>query len=221
MDTKTGSAPRVSARERLLAAADELFYENGINTVGIDRIIERAGVAKASLYDCFGSKDELVRSYLQVRSEARRARINERLSQYDTPVEKILSIFDLLGELAAQPGFRGCAFVRAGTDASSSNNVKTVCEESRAFILGQFTELAREAGASEPELLGRQLVLLYDGASIAAHLDCNRNAVSTARTLAAQMLSGGVSGHARPDTKTKRTARRGSTNMKRMRVLPV
>jgi AcrR family transcriptional regulator len=192
MDTKTGSAPRVSARERLLAAADELFYENGINTVGIDRIIERAGVAKASLYDCFGSKDELVRSYLQVRSEARRARINERLSQYDTPVEKILSIFDLLGELAAQPGFRGCAFVRAGTDASSSNNVKTVCEESRAFILGQFTDLAREAGASEPELLGRQLVLLYDGASIAAHLDCNRNAVSTARTLAAQMLSGGV-----------------------------
>jgi AcrR family transcriptional regulator len=107
MNIKTGSAPRVSARERLLAAADELFYENGINTVSIDRVIERAGVAKASLYDCFGSKDELVRSYLQVRSEARRARINERLSQYDTPVEKILSIFDLLGELAAQPGFRG------------------------------------------------------------------------------------------------------------------
>ncbi|MDB6107950.1 MAG: TetR family transcriptional regulator, partial [Gammaproteobacteria bacterium] len=80
MNTKTGSAPRVSARERLLAAADELFYENGINTVGIDRVIERAGVAKASLYDCFGSKDELVRSYLQARSEARQARINERLS---------------------------------------------------------------------------------------------------------------------------------------------
>jgi AcrR family transcriptional regulator len=204
-----GLCSPVSARERLLAAADELFYENGINTVGIDRVIERAGVAKASLYDCFGSKDELVRSYLQVRSEARRARINERLSQYDTPVEKILSIFDLLGELAAQPGFRGCAFVRAGTDASSSNNVKTVCEESRAFILGKFTELAREAGAGGPELLGRQLVLLYDGASIAAHLNCNRNAVSTARTLAAQMWSGGVSGAGAPDTNTKR---------KRMRV---
>ena len=194
MNTKTGSAPRVSARERLLAAADELFYENGINTVGIDRVIERAGVAKASLYDCFGSKDELVRSYLQARNEARRTRINERLSQYHTPEEKILSIFDLLGELAVQPGFRGCAFVRAGADAGSSDNVKTVCEESRAFILGKFTDLAREAGASEPELLGKQLVLLYDGASIAAHLDHNRNAVSTARTLATQMLSDGVPG---------------------------
>jgi AcrR family transcriptional regulator len=211
MNTKTGSAPRVSARERLLAAADELFYENGINTVGIDRVIERAGVAKASLYDCFGSKDELVRSYLQARSEARQARIKERLSHYETPEEKILGIFDLLGEIAAQPGFRGCAFVRAGADASSSDRVKTVCEESRAFILGKFTDLAREAGVSEPELLGKQLVLLYDGASIAAHLDGNRNAVTTARALAAQMLSGGGAPATRTaDVKTKRSARRGS-----------
>jgi AcrR family transcriptional regulator len=202
MSTKTASAPRVSARERLLAAADELFYENGINTVGIDRVIERAGVAKASLYDCFGSKDELVRSYLQARSEARRARINERLSQYDTPEEKILSIFDLLGELASQPGFRGCAFVRAGADAGSSDRVKSVCEESRGFILGKFTDLARETGASEPELLGKQLVLLYDGASIAAHLDGNHNAASTARSLAAQMLSAA-------GATTKRAGRRG------------
>jgi hypothetical protein len=66
--------------------------------------------------------------------------------------------------------------------------VKGVCEESRAFILGKFTELAREAGARDPELLGKQLVLLYDGASIAAHLDGNRSAVSTARALAAEML---------------------------------
>jgi AcrR family transcriptional regulator len=189
----------MSARERLLAAADELFYENGINTVGIDRVIERAGVAKASLYDCFGSKDELVRSYLQARSEARQARINERLSQYATPEDKILSIFDLLGEIASKPGYRGCAFARAGSDASSSDRVKGVCEESRGFIRGKFTDLAREAGASEPELLGRQLVLLYDGASISAHLDGNPHAVSTARTLAAEMVSAASS-------KTKRIA---------------
>jgi AcrR family transcriptional regulator len=207
MNTKAGPVPRLSARERLLAAADELFYENGINTVGIDRVIERAGVAKASLYDCFGSKDELVRSYLKARSEAREARVNQRLSQYDAPEDKILSIFDLLGELASQPGFRGCAFVRAGADANSSDRVKSVCEESRAFILGKFTDLAREAGVGEPELLGKQLVLLYDGASISAHLDGNRNAVSTARTLAAQMLSAAVEA---PGAKTKRAAARRS-----------
>ena len=59
------NAARPSARERLLAAADELFYEEGVHTVGIDRVIEHAGVAKGSLYNTFGSKDELIRAYLE------------------------------------------------------------------------------------------------------------------------------------------------------------
>jgi AcrR family transcriptional regulator len=188
MNTKTGAGPRLSARERLLAAAGELFYANGINTVGIDRLIEHAGVAKASLYDCFGSKEELIRSYLEERSRIRQARIEERLSKYDRPDEKILSIFDLLGELASQPEYRGCAFVRASADAHSSVKVRIVCDQSRAFILGKFTDLCREAGAGDPELLAKQLVLLYDGAAISAHMDGNRNAVAIARALAAQML---------------------------------
>ena len=188
MNTKTGTGPRLSARERLLAAAGELFYENGINSVGIDRVIEHAGVAKASLYDCFGSKEELIRSYLEERSRVRQARIEERLSKYDNPQEKILSIFDLLGELASRPDYRGCAFVRASADANSSDKVRGVCEQSRAYILGKFTDLCREAGALDPLLLAKQLVLLYDGATISAHMDGNRNAVATARALAAQML---------------------------------
>src|ERR1700680_3808181 len=85
---------RLSARERLLAAADELFYENGINLVGIDRLIEHAGVAKASLYDSFGSKEELIRCYLQSRRERRQARIRERMAQFQAPRDKILSVFD-------------------------------------------------------------------------------------------------------------------------------
>src|SRR5579863_2877850 len=105
--TDTGSdvkaAPaRLSARERLLAAADELFYENGFSVVGIDRVIERAGVAKASLYDCFGSKEELIRSYLQARNERRQARIRDRMAQFHSPRDKILSVFDLLDETVAQ-----------------------------------------------------------------------------------------------------------------------
>jgi AcrR family transcriptional regulator len=181
--------PRASARERLLAAADELFYENGINTVGIDRIIERAGVAKASLYDCFGSKDELIRTYLESRNTARQARVNEWIARYDTPRTKILGIFELLGQMSSQPGYKGCAFMRARADANASDKVKGACDQSRAFILGRFTSLAREAGAADPELLGQQLVLLYDGASVAAYLDHNHSAASAAREMAAQMLS--------------------------------
>jgi AcrR family transcriptional regulator len=185
MDTKPA---RISARQRLLTAAGELFYENGINTVGIDRIIEHAGVAKASLYDCFGSKEELVRAYLQERGESRRARINARLAQLADPIDQILAIFDLLGELASQPGYRGCAFARASAEASASDKVKSAVSESRAFILEKFTELARSAGASDPVVLAKQLVLLYDGAATSAYVDGNRSAAAMARELAAQVL---------------------------------
>lgn len=180
--------PRAPARQRLLAAASELFYENGINTVGIDRIIEHAGVAKASLYDCFGSKEELIRAYLQERGDIRRARVNERVAQYDHPTDQILSIFDLLAELAAQPDYRGCAFMRARADANSSDKVKSVVAETRDFLLAKFTDLCRVGGAADPGLLAKQLVLLYDGATVSAYMDGNRHAIATARELARQML---------------------------------
>ena len=175
---------RLSARERLLAAADELFYENGINLVGIDRVIEHAGVAKASLYDCFGSKEELIRSYLQARSERRQARIVQRMAQFQTPRDKILGVFDLLGEIVAQPNYRGCAFQRAGAEAGAGSAIKGACDDSRAWIRTQFTELARAAGAADPESVGRQLVVLYDGAGLAAHVDRDLDAPRAARALA-------------------------------------
>ena len=188
-ETKPPSVPRASARERLLAAADELFYENGINTVGIDRIIEHAGVAKASLYDCFGSKDELIRSYLEARHIARQARIDDWISRYETSWEKILGIFELLGELTSKPDYKGCAFARARADGSASAKVKAASDQPRAFMLDRFTSLSREAGATHPERLGQQLMLLYDGASVAAHLDRNHNAASLAREMVATLLS--------------------------------
>src|SRR6202044_3492872 len=69
----------LSARDRLLAAANELFYEEGVHSVGVDRLIQRAGVAKATLYTVFGSKDELVRAYLQARHDRTRQRMTEEL----------------------------------------------------------------------------------------------------------------------------------------------
>ena len=192
METKTDgkAAPaRLSARERLLAAADELFYENGFNLVGIDRVIEHAGVAKASLYDCFGSKEELIRCYLQARSERRQARIRDRMAQFHSPRDKVLSVFDLLGETIAQPNYRGCAFQRAGAEAEAGSTIKRACDDSRAWIRTQFTELAHAAGARDPESLGRQLVLLYDGAATTAHVDRDLDAPKAARALAERLLS--------------------------------
>jgi AcrR family transcriptional regulator len=185
---RQSSPRRASARERLLAAADQLFYENGINLVGIDRVIEHAGVAKASLYDCFGSKEELIRAYLKGRAEKRQARIVERMAAFETPQEKILCVFDLLAEIVNGTNYRGCVFQRASAEAGTSSVIKGTCDEPRAWLLSQFTELARQAKAADPELLGRQLVFLYDGAALAASVDGDRDAPQAAKALAAQML---------------------------------
>jgi AcrR family transcriptional regulator len=113
MAVTEATAARGSARERLLAAANELFYNEGVHTVGIDRIIEQAGVAKASLYNTFGSKDELVRAYLDVRYASVTERITAAVERYSTPRERLLAVFEGQGELFAQPDYRGCAFARA------------------------------------------------------------------------------------------------------------
>ena len=188
MESQIATGRRTSARERLLVSADELFYEHGINRVGIDRIIEHAGVAKASLYDCFGSKEELIRAYLKRRGAKRQALLSEYIARHKTPQDKILSMFDALAQIVAQPNYRGCVFQRASAEAIDGGLIKSTCDELRGWIRSQFTELAREAKAANPELLGQQLVLLYDGASATAYLDGDKNAPQAAREIAAKML---------------------------------
>jgi AcrR family transcriptional regulator len=182
MPTKTSEGS--SARERLLAAANELFYEEGVHSVGIDRVIERAGVAKATLYNAFGSKDELIRAYLMARHVARKERMTRKLARYDTPRERLLGVFDVLGELVAEPGFRGCAFINASAEATGGSAVKDVSAESRAWVRSLLRELGQAAGAADPERLARQLALLYDGATVGAQMDTDPTAVATARAIA-------------------------------------
>jgi AcrR family transcriptional regulator len=188
MNIKSSSQDRRPARERLLAAADELFYEEGVNLVGIDRVIERAGVAKASLYDCFGSKEELIRSYLQQRHEARQVRLREWMARCATPREKILAVFDSLVEAAAKPEFRGCAFARASAEARPGSSVKAMCDASRAWNLELFADLAKQAGAADPDRVAQQLRLLYDGAALSAHVDKTSTAAAAARAVAEMVL---------------------------------
>jgi AcrR family transcriptional regulator len=176
-----------SARERLLAAANELFYDEGVHTVGIDRVIERAGVAKASLYNTFGSKDALVRAYLEGRHERVVRRIMRYLDRYSDPRERLLGVFEAQGEMFAAPGFRGCAFVSASAE-SPGEQVEQAADAYRGWVRSLLTDLAREAGAGAPEALGRQLHLLYDGASLSARMDHDPSASVAARAAAAVLL---------------------------------
>jgi AcrR family transcriptional regulator len=170
----TAPAPtehRGSARDRLLAAANELFYAEGVQTVGIDRIIERAGVAKASLYNVFGSKEELVAAYLASRHELTTGRIAEAIEQVADPREKILTVFAVQAKLYQQPDFHGCAFIAASTEAPPGGLVEVAADEFRTWMRTMFTELAAQANAHDPVGLGRQLHLVYDGAGLAGRMD--------------------------------------------------
>jgi AcrR family transcriptional regulator len=187
-DESPSPARRLSAKERLLAAADELFYAEGVHTVGVDRVIEQAGVAKASLYSTFGSKEELVRAYLQGRHDARRERILTGLAPFHDPRERLLGVFDVLAETTASPAFRGCAFYNASAEAPPGGAIERVCDNNRAWTRDLFVELARDAGAADPDALAAQLVILYDGTSVGARMDRRPDVAATARTVAAALL---------------------------------
>jgi AcrR family transcriptional regulator len=177
-----------SARERLLAAANELFYAEGVQTVGIDRVIERAGVARGSLYNVFGSKEELVAAYLASRHDGTTGRLTKAMERFDDPRQKILAVFDAQAQLFAQPDFNGCAFIAASTEARPGSLVEAAADQFRAWIRGMFTDLAERAGASDPVSLGRQLQLVYDGAGLAARMDRSDPGIAQPARDAAQAL---------------------------------
>jgi len=180
-------AARLSARDRLLASADELFYREGVHTVGIDRIIEHAGVAKATLYNTFGSKDKLVEAYLLSQHANTADRISRALQRYRTPRTRLLGVFDAQGEIFTDPDFHGCAFVSATSEAHAAT-VEQAATEYRLWVRALFTELAEQVGARSPKTLAYQLHLLYDGASVSAGMDPGGRAAETARAAATVLL---------------------------------
>lgn len=177
-----------SARQRLLAAANELFYAEGVQTVGIDRVVERAGVAKASLYNTFGSKENLVRAYLEDRHEATLTRLRRAIDEHSDPRERLLAVFDAQAELFAEPDFHGCAFVTASAEAPDGGLIQQAADEYRVRVRELLTELASQAGAAEPALLARQLQLLYDGGGLGAQMDRDPGVAAAARAAAEALL---------------------------------
>jgi AcrR family transcriptional regulator len=177
------SATTPSARERLLAAAHELFYAEGVQTVGIDRVIERAGVAKASLYNVFGSKEELIRAYLEERHAGTVRALREAVARHSDPRARLLAVFDMQAELFAQPGFRGCAFVSACAEAPAGGLIQDAAADYRAEMRELFGELAAAVGAADPQRLAGQLQLVYDGAGLSARMDGDPAVAVTARAV--------------------------------------
>jgi AcrR family transcriptional regulator len=153
------------ARARILTAASELFYFEGINATGVERIASRASVSKRTLYRHFASKTAPVEEYLRrLRREAGVAEGASSDTSDPTPRARLLSLFELSD--ASDGRMRGCPFHNAAVEAAGAMpGVEHIVHLHKRDYVDGLTKLAREAGAAEPEMLGDQIALLYEGAS--------------------------------------------------------
>ena len=184
------TAKRPSPRERLLAASDELFYRDGVHSTGIDAVIEKAGVAKGSLYYIFGGKDELVAAYLRGRLQKWRQQVEAAQAGADDPDQKILAVFDAIADYVSLPEYRGCPFHNAAAEVPAGEAQQMAIKEYRTWLRQSFVQLAAETGVSDSEALADALIVLYDGAlATTGTAEPARNAAMTAKRIARLTLA--------------------------------
>lgn len=165
---KTSNSP---VRRKLVETAADLFYRHGIQNVGINEVIERSGVARMSLYYHFKSKDELILAVLDHISEIRFKVLEKSVGNGLEPKSRLLNIFLSLKGIVSDESFRGCAFINAATErADPSSPIHERVIRYKKALWKYFSTLTKEAGASDPELLAWQLLILWDGAVTEAYI---------------------------------------------------
>jgi AcrR family transcriptional regulator len=183
------STRRRPGAERLLGAASDLFYREGIRAVGVDTVSERAGVSKRTLYNRFGGKDELIAEYLRRRDERWKAYLRGVTEAVVEPGEKLLAVFEAYEEWLVGEDFRGCAFANAVAEIPDPDHpARVVARRHKEGIEEHLAVLAKEAGFDEPRILAERLLLLLEGAAATAAMRRSHEPLGVARSLAQELL---------------------------------
>lgn len=157
-------------RQRILDAANELFYSQGIRATSADRIIEQVGITKVTFYRHFRTKSDLVVAYLEQQSAAERAWL-ESTARGGDPLARARAIAADIGAASCSPGFRGCAFINAAAEfADPEDAVRAAVAAHRGWMTGVFAEVAAEAGVRDVAAVANQLMMLRDGAMVSGYL---------------------------------------------------
>jgi AcrR family transcriptional regulator len=158
----------VQARERLLTAAEDLFYAEGIRAVGVERILTVSGVGRASFYRHFASKDDLVVAVLTRTDERWRRWLHESVTGYGLPAaERPVALFDALAEWLDGAGYRGCAFINAMVEAvDRTSPVHEAAVAHKDAVTDYIGRLLAEAGRDDHATLAPELMLLIEGALV-------------------------------------------------------
>ncbi|ARQ68461.1 TetR/AcrR family transcriptional regulator [Streptomyces marincola] len=175
------------ARDRLLEAAEELFYAEGIHAVGVERLLSVSGVGRASFYRHFASKDDLVVAVLQRRDRLWRAWLEDSVAAHGGGP---LAVFDALAEGAEDPGFHGCAFINAMAEtADPDSEIYRLAGEHKQRVTDLLARLLSAAGHRDSDTRAGQLALLMDGAIVTAMRERSGEPARRARRMAEQLLS--------------------------------
>ncbi|WP_072804510.1 TetR/AcrR family transcriptional regulator [Rhodococcoides yunnanense] len=169
-DTVTHASSAPTTRGRILAAASEQFYARGIRATSADRIIEQVGITKVTFYRHFRTKSDLVVAYLEQQAAAEREWITSTRREGD-PAGSLGALAAGIGQASCSPGFRGCAFINAAAEfADPVDPVRSTVDSHRGWVLGNFADIAEEAGATDVDSVSRQLMILRDGAMVNGYL---------------------------------------------------
>ncbi|MDP1666676.1 MAG: TetR/AcrR family transcriptional regulator [Methylobacter sp.] len=190
----------LNLQEKILQAASELFYSQGIRATGVDAIVKAASTTKMSLYKYFSSKDDLVIAFLRKRDEDFRVWFVDQVNgKADTPKAKLLAIFDVIGEWMAVPEFRGCAFINAAAEFPLEGNpVHQVSAEFYDHFRNYIADLAEQYGSKSPKNLALQLSLLIEGAIVSEQMKRHSGSAEQAKQAALVLIEGSLSDM--PDT---------------------
>jgi AcrR family transcriptional regulator len=179
-----------SARERILDTASELFYRDGYHAVGIDTIVAESAVAKMTLYRHFPSKDDLIAAYLERSNAEFMAWLEDAMTEADDPRAKLVAAFEATGKLATSTRCLGCTFQGAASEFPDMGHPgHRVALAHKQAVLERFAQLAREAGLRDPDGLAAQLLLLMDGAWVAARMFGPDNHATTVAEAARELVA--------------------------------
>ncbi|NUP24640.1 MAG: TetR/AcrR family transcriptional regulator [Streptomyces sp.] len=158
-------------KDRLLRTASRLFYAEGIQAVGIDRLVTEAKVTRATFYRHYPSKDDLVSAYLTTTAKGIREAVAQARED-KPPREALRAVMAVLGDATLEDGFRGCQFLNAAAEyPDRTHPVRAVIDDQRTWLFGVLRDLSADIGHPDPDHAARLLVLLHDGAFQSAELD--------------------------------------------------
>jgi AcrR family transcriptional regulator len=190
---KGGSIDPAATRSKVLSAAARLFYERGVNGVGVNDIAAEAEASKLSIYRYFQSKENLVERMLAAHSDRIHDWLRRETEAAPAGPERVLAIFDLLMHWFAERNYRGCAVLNTVIDTrGDQEGVRTIAREHLRRYRDLLTERLVEAGATHPEPLARQLLLLIEGVTMVTTVDGDDAAGDDARAAARQLIESAV-----------------------------